>query len=217
MYKFIRITADNDEAIQQLCEDIPSYVCKEGPDNEKHCRKTHYHLLMQNDLTDNGLRKRIYNYFNVPSTDRGQQFCAFTQVKDEEGVKRYISKGLENVKPEIILNSLEVNVDKYYNDYWSTFTSLKQTRANEKEISKSRTQEFIDYFDSNYNTATKHTRATLTLGKVCDLMVAYYRDKDYLMPTKWQGSQLVRTLYVKYSTNENVKVNMRRFYDAEEW
>lgn len=215
--KCIRITQDNDDAIKELCADVPCIVCKEGPDNEKNCRKVHYHLMLDSDLSDNGLRKQIYKYFNVPKEDHGQKTCAFTQVKCVEGLTRYICKGLENTKPEIILNTLEINVDKYYGDFWDIFQTYKDKGDRDRKEAKSRTQEFMDYFDDNYNKDNRAYGVRLTLPKVCDIMVDWYKTNNYLLPTKWQGTQLVRTCYVRYSEEKEVSVNMRRFYDAEEW
>lgn len=211
--KLIRITADNDDAIRELCDGVPSYVCKEGPDNEKNCRKVHYHLMLDTDMTDNGLRKQIYKYFNVKDEDKGQKTCAFTTVKEEEGCKRYLSKGQENVKPEIIVNTLEVNVDQYYEAYWDIFSSLKKEGARIRKENKSKTLEFLDYFDTVYTGEDNvKSRKTLDMAEVCDVMCEWYRVNEYTLPTKWQGQQLVMTAYNRYSDEKKKARNLRNFY-----
>lgn len=219
--KFIRITADDDQAVQELVQDQQALVCKEGPDSEKNCRKTHYHMLLDSDLSDNGLRKQIYKYFKVSEEDKGQKTCAFTQVKDVEGCKRYICKGLENVKPEIIVNTMMINVDRYYHDYWDIFSSLKKQGQAEAKAAKSRTIEFYDYFDSNYTgEANRLSRQKLSQAKVCNIMCRWFQEQGYTMPTKWQGQQIVITCYARYSEQSVKEDNLLKYYgfhQDQEW
>lgn len=211
--KLLRITADNDQAINEFTRDVPSYVCKEGPDNEKNCRKIHYHLIMDSDLTDNGLRKQIYKYFQVKDEDKGQKFCAFTTISDLEGAKRYLSKGLENVKPEIIVNTMDIKVDDYYNAYWDIYSSLKDQGDKERKAAKSRTIEFFEFFDDKFTGASNTmSRYGLTPAKVCSLMIMWYTEKGYVMPTRWQGQQLVITCYARYSEATNKDSRLRDYY-----
>lgn len=198
--KFIRITQDNDQAIEELCQDVPAIVCKEGPDAEKNCRKVHYHLLMDSDLSDNGIRKQIYKYFNIADEDKGQKTCAFTKVKDKEGALRYVCKGLSNIKPEIVLNTMEIDVDLYYNAFWDIFTSLKESGAKEREATKSRTQEFMDYFDNGYCGPDRvRFRKQLGTVEICNIMCHWFKNNKYKLPPKWSGQQIVMSCYNLYS------------------
>jgi len=216
--KWLRITQDNDDAVREFCEAIPSLVCKEGPDNEKHCRKIHYHLLMDTDLTDNGLRKQIYKYFQISDEDRGQKTCAFTTITDIEGVKRYVCKGLQNVHPEITINTMEIDIDIYYNAFWDIFASTKERGAKERAEKKTRTQEFMDYFDTHYSGEdTAKYRRSLGTQHICSLMCEWFKRNGYKLPTKWAGQQLVMTCYNLYTAQPQRERVLLDYYGFGEY
>ena len=91
----IRITADNDEALTEFASQYKGVWCKEAPDLEKHCNRIHYHGYILTELTNNGLRKQIYNTFEIEKSKRGNQTLAFSKITDKEGYFRYICKGTE--------------------------------------------------------------------------------------------------------------------------
>jgi len=83
-YLGIRITANSDSDLLLFAEQYPGIWCKEGPDLEKFCQKDHYHGLIESSLTANGLRKQIYNFFNIPKEKRGNPSVAFSTIIEDE-------------------------------------------------------------------------------------------------------------------------------------
>jgi hypothetical protein len=212
--KFIRITIDNIDALRKFCGEVPAYACLEGPDDE--CKKDHYHVLLDTDITDNGVRKQIYKHFDVSKENRGQKSCVFTKITDVEGVKRYISKGVKQVMipqppPRIVINTMNLDVEIYHNAFFVVNASLIKDKKDKKATSASRTKEFNDYFVDNHITMREGHRR-LTSRDICAIMLRYYREKKYPLPPRWHGTSMVMTLYSNYSEDPQKEKCLINYY-----
>lgn len=213
--KCIRITADNDEALTEMFKDTQVIACKEEPDLEKNCNRTHYHILVLSEMTDNGLRKRMYNVFDIPNESkfRGNTFVAFSKITDLDGMLRYICKGTTKTYPNIILNTYNIDDRQKYDEYWNIYAQLKEEVKARQEVKKTGRQKFKDWFNNHvHNTLSDFSRNRLKLRDVCDLMVHFYDTNDLEFPSKFQGEQMINNVYAKYILDDKEKLRFMRSY-----
>lgn len=198
----IRITADADENLLIFAQQYPGIWCKEGPDLEKFCQKSHYHGVIHSTLTDNGLRKQIYNIFDVPLDKRGQKFVAFSKITEEkggeEGFIRYICKGTDKINPFILHNSFNIDITQQYERYWSIYAGLKQEAKEKREKKQTNKANFKDYFVNNF-VLNRATDFTLKPTHIAKIMFDYYLENEWEMPSPTQGQVIINDLYLRYS------------------
>jgi len=200
----IRITADNDELLLEFATQYPGIWCKEGPDLEKYCQKDHYHGLIHTSLTDNGLRKQIYNIFQTPVDKRGQRFVAFSKITDakggEAGMTRYICKGTEKLNPLILQDSFNHNITEQYDQYWDINRELKQEAKDKREKKQTNKANFKDYFVNTHVSSSEDVgRRRLTPITIAKILFEYYKLKEWEMPSPTQGQTIINDLYLRYS------------------
>lgn len=200
----IRITADSDEMLLEFASQYEGIWCKEGADLEKFCQKTHYHGLIHTSLTDNGLRKQIYNIFQTPDDKRGQRFVAFSKITDkkggEDGFTRYICKGTEKMLPLILRNSFDIDTTEHYDRYWDIYSDLKQQVKEQREKKQTNKANFKDYFVNNFVSSTEDVgRRRLTPIAIAQILFDYYKLKEWEMPSPTQGQTIINDLYLRYS------------------
>jgi len=200
----IRITANNDNLLKLFTEHHVGLWCKEGGDLEKHCFKPHYHGIIETTLTPNGLRKQIYNTFETPKDKRGQGFCAFSKITDEEGFQRYICKGTEKTYPEILQNNFGIDINERYDQYWDVYHGLKREAKEKREKKQTNKANFKDYFISNF--VPKDTTGSDRIGKcrlsktkIAMIMYDFYTIRDWELPSPSQGEITIMDLYLRYS------------------
>lgn len=236
--KAIRITADNDEALLQFTSTYRGIWCKEEPDLEKHCNKIHYHGLIDTSLSDNGLRKQIYNFFETPKNLRGNPTCGFTKVTDREGALRYICKGTSKTYPNIVYNTYlgdEIGVhhswmesdgsyldeglpffptvDYYYTKFWEINKQLHADVKKRREEKKTAKQNFKDYFVNDVIPEYSKNYSKLGVSHICLLMFRWYKEHDKELPSKTQGQIIVNDLYLRYICPEgNIEEELLKYY-----
>jgi len=200
----IRITADNDESLTEFASQYPGLWCKEQPDLEKNCNRTHYHGYIQTKLTNNGLRKQIYNIFNIEKSKQGNTTLAFSKITDKEGYLRYICKGTEKTYPDIVHNDKDYDTNYYYNQYWKTNQEINEKLKTQRNLKKTTKANFKDYFLTEvlpgYDDKSK---AKLTQHQICMLMYNYYKENEKELPSKMQGQIIVNDLYLRYTCPED--------------
>ena len=200
----IRITCDNDESLIEFAAPYHGIWCKEGGDLEKNCAKSHYHGLIHTSLTDNGLRKRLYNIFQTPADKKGQQTVAFSKITDakggEAGMIRYICKGTEKTLPLILQNNFSIDTTEQYDAYWDIYRGLQQEGKEKREKKQTNKANFKDYFVNTFisdNQDIGHTR--LTPIKIAKVLFDYYKKNEWEMPSPTQGQTIINDLYLRYS------------------
>lgn len=236
----IRITADNDDALRAFTEPYRSIWCKEEPDLEKHCNRTHYHGLVYSSLSNNGLRKQIYNHFDVSKENQGNKTLAFSKITDLEGYLRYICKGTQKTYPNIVSNSFLGDewgvhhswlLDKdpsdgeppdrffpsqiyYYDKYWATHQELQDKLKNHKAEKRTAKQNFKDYFINDIlPTYNQQGRPKLNEDWICILMYHWYKKHDKELPSKSQGQIICNDLYLRYTAPDaNVELKVLQYY-----
>lgn len=195
----IRITADADDLLLEFTRQYIGLWCKEGGDLEKYCTKPHYHGIVDTTLTPNGLRKQIYNIFDVPKDKRGQRFCAFTKIKDEEGFQRYICKGTENTLPLILQNNFDIDINDRYTQYWDINSQFKAEAEARKTAKKTNKANFKDWFINNYLTEINDcTRRRLSKRNIALKMYEYYVENEWELPSPSQGEIIINDLYLRF-------------------
>ncbi len=199
----VRITADSDDLLLEFARPYNGLWCKEGGDLEKYCSKPHYHGLIETDLTPNGLRKQIYNIFNVPQDKRGQRFCAFTKIKDEEGFQRYICKGTENTLPLILQNNFDIDINDRYEQFWDINAQFRR-EAEEKKLKKQTNKaNFKDWFINNYITEVNDcTRFRMSKRHIALKMYEFYKENEWELPSPSQGEIIINDLYLRFCCPE---------------
>lgn len=219
----IRITADNDEALKQFATQYQSIWCKEEPDLEKHCNRTHYHGYLLTDLTNNGLRKQIYNYFDIPKEKRGNTSLAFSAINDDRGGKdgmlRYICKGTAKTYPNIVYDSFPLDTNELYQAYWSANQDLKEKLEAQRNLKKTTKANFKDYIISYVESLkNNYGKAKMTREQLCITMVEWYKKNGYELPSRSQGQIIVNDVYIRYScSEEQYKDVIYRYYGFGEY
>lgn len=223
----IRITSDNDEALIQFASQYPSIWCKEEPDLEKYCNRTHYHGYVQSELTNEGLKKQIYKYFQIPKEDQGNKTLAFTKIIEDtthkkykgglEGYLRYICKGQENTYPNIVFNNLNYNTDEYYDAYWKINADYREEVKNRKEAKRTNKQNFKDWFIDNYinrdkDIGNRFNSMKLTQKNICLMMYEYYKEQEWELPSRTQGEVIIKDLYFRFSPEFTDTEELLRHY-----
>lgn len=216
----IRITADNDEALTEFAKQYKGIWCKEEPDLEKNCNRTHYHGYIQTELTNNGLRKQIYNIFETPKENRGNRTVAFSKVTDVDGYIRYVSKGTPKTYPNIVYNDTEYDPQQYYDEYWKTNQEIQDKIKAERNLKKTAKQNFKDYFINEIlpKYPNSYSKAKLTQYQICFLMYTWYKENDKELPSKSQGQIIVNDLFLRYTCpQEKVEDQVLLIYGFKEW
>ncbi len=227
----IRITADNDTNLKHFAQNHVGLWCKEGGDLEKYCAKPHYHGLVETTMTTNGLRKQIYNTFEVPQDKRGQQFCAFSKITDEEGFQRYLCKGTEKTYPLILQNNFEIDINERYDQYWDVYQGLKKDAKEKREKKKTNKACFKDYFIANFvpihpnaGFAKKDENGNLPLGKcrlnkrkIAMIMYVFYEEREWELPSPSQGEITIMDLYLRYAQTRNIKNEICEYWRIYEY
>lgn len=218
----IRITADNDNLLKLFTESYVGLWCKEGGDLEKYCAKTHYHGIIETTLTPNGLRKQIYNIFEVPKDKRGQGFCAFSKITDEEGFQRYICKGTDKTYPEILQNNFDININERYDQYWDVYQGLKNDAKEKRDKKKTNKANFKDYFIANF--VPKGTDGPDSIGKcrlnkrkIAMIMYEFYEEREWELPSPSQGEITIMDLYLRYAQTRNIKNEICEYWRIYEY
>lgn len=221
----IRITADNDIALGEFLSQYPALACKEGPDEEKHCRKDHYHIYLQSKLTNEGLKKQIYKLFEIEKENQGNQTLAFSRIITDESHKnykggldgyiRYICKGKEKTYPNIVFNSLNYNTDDYHERYWDINYQYKQEAKEKREAKRTNKQNFKDWFIAthiNHDKDVGKRNVPLTQKNICLMMYNFYKENDWELPSPSQGEIIINDLYFRYSPNYTDEKEILGYY-----
>lgn len=214
----IRITADNDLALTSFAEQWPTSVwCKEEPDLEKHCNRIHYHGYITSSYSNNGLRKQIYNYFEIPKEKQGNQTLAFTKIDEKEGYFRYINKGTSKTYPNIVYDNIDLDMEHYYTEYWKTNQEIMDKLKEKKNLKKTAKQNFKDYFINEVlPTKNRVGKAQLKIKQICMLMYHWYKDNDKELPSKSQGQIILNDLYLRYTAQDDkVEFKVLEYYGLE--
>lgn len=228
----IRITADCDEYLLEFAQQYPGLWCKEGPDLEKFCQKDHYHGVIHTSLTDNGLRKQIYNIFQTPVEYRGQRHVAFSKITDEKGGEdgfiRYICKGTEKLNPLILYNSFNIDIQEKYDAYWDIFQDLKQKGKEQREKKLTNKANFKEYFIKTHVSGKKESdqysteyyrepldnpiKLRLTKEKIAMLMYEFYTQNEWELPSPSQGEITIMDLYLRYCHLKDKKKEILEYW-----
>lgn len=225
----IRITADSDENLLEFAKQYPGIWCKEGPDLEKFCQKSHYHGIIHTTLTDNGLRKQIYNVFQTPVDNRGQRFVAFSKITDdkggEDGFVRYICKGTEKLNPLILYNSFNYNIEEKYDAFWDIYSDLKQKGKEKREKKLTNKANFKEYFINKYvgtkgeeyiqnpdKVERNPIKIRLSKEKIAMLMYEFYLQNEWELPSPSQGEITIMDLYLRYCHLKDVKKEILEYW-----
>lgn len=215
----VRITADNDEALKEFAKQYKSVWCKESADLEKNCNRTHYHGYLLTNLTNNGLRKQIYNVFQTPKDKQGNTTLAFTKVTDKDGYFNYICKGTEKTYPYIVYDGIQIDTDHHYSEYWKTNKEILDAIQEKRNLKKTAKQNFKDYFINEIlPNRDAIGKAKLSQTQICIIMYRWYKSMDKELPSKSQGQIIVNDLYLRYTCKEEkLEDEILIYYGFKEW
>ena len=220
-----RITCDNDLKIMKLMENKKGYVVKEDKDtDEKNSNGIHYHGLIYMDETSRTLRNWIQEIFDEECHDswilsdgtekkksRGNAFFSINKIKDEEGWKRYLSKGYcksTDKQPRVIVNTAGVDTERYNNDYWAINTSIATKRT--KDNSRTPKQAFKEYFIHNFCNDSKRTFRRMNPEDVCEVYRQWLIDEDIEPSPQWSAKSMLMLLWQKYCDDDDNESEMKR-------
>lgn len=152
-----RITTDyiSPERFEYLLRKSKSLVVKEIGDGGK----VHYHLFVTGVMKPT-FDTRLKKYYN------GNGQYSNKKVVNYELQLRYLCKGLVNSKPDVIVNTLDVDVDSEYQRFWSDRKSYEESVVKRKKSSKS----FIDsVFDDVVNSDLKQVSREYIMTVILDV------------------------------------------------
>lgn len=137
------------QAMEKLREErnVLFLACREDADKE--VARTHSHILFYTGSSSIGIKRALERFQKTHDVTGGNARSAGKNPGDVEKAIKYICKGIDiKTQPNIICNSLGVDIKRYHDQYWETNIECAQNKLKaERKKKDTWTQSLVKDFE----------------------------------------------------------------------